>query len=353
MPPPIVKANKILVRMPNWIGDVVMSLPAFERIHKRFPNAEIVVAARSAVADLLRSVPGVTGVLPVDWQRSVGGVMDFLQFSGLLRNEKFDLAVLFQNAFRAALLVRLAGIPRRVGYDRDARGWLLTHPVALPDKSAPSGHESAYYLELVRRMGWAETTPPVHQFKILPEPATLKEMRRWLGRAGVTGRPLRVAIAPGASNGTARQWPAERFAQLADRLATERNAAIVLCGSPAERELGSRIEGKMKERAHSYFDDLSLMEMHAMFSCMDVVISNDSGASHLAATVGVPQVVIFGPTDEKTTAPLNPRAQLVRQPVECSPCFLQTCPIDHRCMTRLEVEQVWQAVEKIRRKAGA
>lgn len=273
--------------------------------------------------------------------------MDFLQLAGVLRNERFDLAVLFQNAFRAALLVRLAGIPRRAGYRRDGRGWLLTHPVPVPDPSPDLAHDSAYHLELVRRLGWTETTPPVHQCQVLAAPVVLKEVRKWLGRAGITGRPFRVAIAPGAANGTARCWPSERYAELADRLATERNAAVVLCGAPDERMLGSEIAGRMKTRAHFYFDDLSLMEMHALFSCMDVVISNDSGAAHLAATTGVPQVVIYGPTDEKKTRPLNPRVRIVRQPVECSPCHLQRCPIDHRCMTRLQVAQVWQALEEL------
>ncbi len=347
MPPRIDAAKKILVRMPNWIGDVVLALPALERIRKYFPGAEIIAAAREVTAGLLRRVPAVNGVISVDEHRLSGGGLDFLLLASLLRREQFDLAVLLQNSLRPALLVRLAGIPKRAGYRRYSRGWLLNYGVRPPEENGEVLHESRYYLELIRQLGWAENTPPVNQYKVLPDPVTHQRVRKLLNSQGITGRPLRVAIAPGAANGTARCWPAERFVELADRLASEKMAAIVLCGAPSERVLGSRIAGQMTARAHVYFDDLSLMEMQALFSCMDVVVSNDSGAAHLAATTGVPQVVIFGPTDSRRTAPLNPRARIVRQPAGCSPCHMRQCPIDHRCMERLEVEQVWKAIDEI------
>ena len=337
--------------MPNWIGDVVLALPALERIRKYFPSAEIIAASREVAVGLLRRVPAVNGVIPVDEHRLTGGGLDFLLLASLLRREQFDLAVLLQNSLRPALLVRLAGIPKRAGYRRHGRGWLLNYDIAPPVENGEVLHESRYYLELIRQLGWAENTPPVNQYKVLPDPATHKRMKKWLNSEGITGRPLRVAISPGAANGTARCWSAERYAELADRLANEKMAAIVLCGSPSERVLGSRIAGQMTTRAHVYFDDLSLMEMQALFSCMDVVVSNDSGAAHLAATTGVPQVVIFGPTDPRRTAPLNPRARIVRQPVGCSPCHMRGCPIDHRCMERLQVEEVLQAIGEIQ--AGA
>lgn len=345
LPVTIQEPRKILVRAPNWVGDIVMSLPALKGLCEKFPGAELSVLVHSHLAGLYEGVPGVNRVIGYDKKGRHGGASGLFRLAGELRQENFDLAVLWQNAFEAALIVRLAGIPQRLGYSRDARGWLLTHPVPVAHPPAIPAHESYYYLELLRRAGLLDELPAVDRVNLSPDPARVQEMQSRLAESGARDRALRVVLAPGAAYGSAKCWLPERFAEVADRLVETRDAAILLCGTPAEARLGEEIARRMKSPPISFIGKTTLPEFFALLSCANFFIGNDSGAMHLAAAAGLPQVIIFGPTDENGTAPLHPRARLVRQPTGCSPCFLRHCPIDHRCMTRVTVEEVWRTVE--------
>lgn len=350
MSTPITDAQKILVRVPNWVGDAVMSLPALEAVRARFPKAEVVVLARPHVADLYARQKNVNRVVVFEHKGKHQGFGGLLRLAGELRRERFDMAMLFQNAFQAALIAFLAGIPRRVGYSRDARRLLLTHPIAVPRAQEVPPHESYYYLELVRRAGWLGTMPVLGRIPVAPPgPAAVERVRALLRERGLTNgagsrRPF-VVLAPGAAYGSAKCWLPERYAALADRLVEAFDAAVLLCGPPAEARLGEAIAAQMRSKPVSLIGETSLEEFLAVLASADLFIGNDSGAMHLAAGLDVPQVVIFGPTDELGTGPLNPRARLVKKPVSCSPCFLRHCPVDHRCMTRIEVDEVWPAVE--------
>ena len=348
MPAPITDSRKILVRAPNWVGDAVLSLPAVEAVRARFPRAELAVLARPTVAEVFAQRSEVQRVLLFDHRGQHRGVAGLLRLAGELRRERFDLAVLFQNAFQAALLALLAGIPRRVGYARDARGPLLTHPIPVPRRAEIPPHETFYYLELVRRAGWVESLPVVERIPLaVPGHAVVERVKHKLREhhLGEGGGRLRVVIAPGATYGSAKCWLPERYAALADRLVEAFNAAVLLCGPPAEARLGDAIAARMKAKPVSLIGQTTLEEFLAVLSTADLFIGNDSGAMHLAAGLGLPQVCIFGPTDEAGTGPLNPRAHRVKQPVSCSPCFLRHCPVDHRCMTRVTVDEAWHAVE--------
>jgi len=348
MAPPVAAAKKILVRAPNWVGDAVISLPALDAVRRKFPAAELVVLARPSVAGLYRERAGISGVIVFDHRGRHRGVRGVWRLAGELRAQRFDLAVLFQNAFRAALLAALAGIPQRLGYARDARGPLLTHAIPVPRPAEVPPHETYYYLELVRRAGWLESLPVVERIPLLPSPPLVGEMGERLRKLGLdegAPRRLRVVLAPGANYGSAKCWLPERYAALADRLVEAANAAVLLCGTSAEAQLGEAIATQMRTKPISLIGQTSLEEFLALLPHTDLFIGNDSGAMHLAAGVGLPQVIIFGPTDEAGTGPINPRARLVKEPVSCSPCFLRHCPVDHRCMTRVGIERVWQAVE--------
>jgi heptosyltransferase-2 len=192
-----------------------------------------------------------------------------------------------------------------------------------------------------------------------PAPDVVERMKHRLRERGLDAgaNRLRVVIAPGATYGSAKCWLPERYAALADRLVEAFGAAVLLCGPPAEARLGDAIAAQMKTKPVSLIGQTTLEEFVAVLATSDFFIGNDSGAMHLAAGLGLPQVCIFGPTDENGTGPLNPRARLVKQPVSCSPCFLRHCPVDHRCMTRISVDEVWQAVvaaleEQPRSRAG-
>lgn len=348
---PINQAQKILVRVPNWVGDVVISLPALRTLRERFPAAHLAVLARPTVAGVYGSVAGVDRVIVFQHQGRHRGWSGWLRLAGELRAERFDLAVLFQNAFQAALIAFLAGIPRRLGYARDARGPLLTHPIrqARPGEIPP--HGTYYYLELLRRAGWLDTLPVVKEVRLAPPADAVEQMRqrlraRGLELGGESRRPL-VVVAPGAAYGSAKCWLPERYAAVADRLVEAFDAAVLLCGTPAEGALGDAIAARMRNQPISLIGQTTVEEFLALLPLADLFLGNDSGATHLAAAVGLPQVVIFGPTDEAGTAPLNPAARLVKHPVSCSPCLLRHCPVDHRCMTRVGVEDVWLAVAAV------
>ncbi len=339
--------RKILLRLPNWLGDAVLCLPALERLRAHFPQAEIVALARPRAADLLLSHPSLNRVWVFERPGRHQGLRGLLALARELRQERFELAVLFQNAFEAALLVWLAGIPQRVGYRCDARGPLLTAAIAVPRPREIPAHETYYYLELLRRAGWLDSLPAIERVSLPPAPGLVERVRQRLRDSGAADKPLRVVIAPGVLNGSARCWPPERYAALADRLVEAHNAAVLLCGAPAEIPLGQEIRSRMRFPAISLMGQDTPAEMLCLLTFVDLFIGNDSGASHLAAAAGVPQVVIFGPTDETRTGPLNPRARIVKHAVSCQPCFLPQCPVDHRCLQRVSVDDVWQAVEAV------
>lgn len=349
MPQPNLEPAKILVRVPNWVGDAVLCLPALETLREKFPAAELIVLARPNVADLYRGRPGVEHVLVFDHRGRHRGLAGWLRLAGELRRERFDLAVLFQNAFQAALIAFWARIPRRLGYARDARGPLLTEAISVPRQQEIPPHETYYYLELLRRAGWLAALPVVERIPLTPAPAVVERMRTRLREDGLENGAgsgqLQVVLAPGASYGSAKCWLPERYAELADRLVETYDAAVLLCGTAAEASLRQAIADRMQAQPISLVGATTLEEFLAVLSFSDLFIGNDSGAMHLAAGLGLPQVVLFGPTDEAGTGPLNPRARLVKHAVSCSPCFLRHCPVDHRCMTRIGVDDVWPAVQ--------
>ena len=334
---------KILVRATNWVGDAVMSLPALRAIRGRWPQAEIAVLARPWVADLYRGQDCADRLLVYEHRGRHRGFLGREGLSRELRGERFDVAVLLQNAFEAAWLAWRAGIPERIGYARDGRSWLLTRPLAAPGRGELQRHQSYYYLELLRRAGWIERLPAVEAIHLrVPEEARRSAERRLLA-AGARDGATRIALAPGAAYGSAKCWPAERYAALADGLIAACDADVIVFGAPQEKEMAERIVRSMQQRAVNLAGTTSIGELPALLGACRLFVGNDSGAMHVAAAVGLPVVGIFGPTDPEATRPVTPLFTLVREPVFCSPCLLRHCPIDHRCMTRISVEQVFRA----------
>jgi heptosyltransferase-2 len=336
---------KILVRVPNWVGDTVMCIPALEAIRSCWPEAEIALLGRAWVSGLFQGKTWANRVLVFEHTGRHAGLLGLERLAREIRNERFDTAVLFQNAFQAAWLAWRAGVPQRMGYACDARSWLLTQAIALPEPGEAPAHESYYYLELLRRAGWIEQLPKLERIHLQVSPEAIQRAEEILENAGVPGAPrvVRVAMAPGAAYGSAKCWPVERYAALADRLIAEFGADVILFGSGAEREVAGKIAAAMKRKAVQLAGETSIADLPALFASCDLFIGNDSGAMHVAAAVGLAVVAVFGPTDPEGTAPMTPRRTLVQQRVACSPCFLRHCPIDHRCMTRVEVDAVYSA----------
>jgi heptosyltransferase II len=312
--------SKILIRATNWVGDAVMCVPALSAIRERFPRAHIAILAKPWVADLYRRESFADEVI-------LYNPASRWRMARELRTRRFDCAILLQNAFEAALITWLAGIPTRIGYKRDGRGLLLTKSVAVPKRGEIPRHERFYYLDLLRRAGIVDRLPWSDAIRLTRPPVD---------------RKLRmIGVSPGAAYGTAKQWLPERFAETAGALAIARGASIALFGSQSERALCSQIAEMLDgHQVANHAGETTLAQFIDLAGQCELFLTNDSGAMHIASAMGVPTVAIFGATDDVATGPTGPHTRVVRQQVECSPCLLRECPIDHRCMTRVSADRV-------------
>ncbi|MEK6603257.1 MAG: lipopolysaccharide heptosyltransferase II, partial [Nitrospirota bacterium] len=259
-----------------------------------------------------------------------------------LNRGRYDLAILLQNAFEAAAVTALAGIPNRYGYATDGRSFLLTHRVPLTPKVRRK-HQVEYYLELLRPLG-IPVEPAAPTLRTTPgEDAAASEL---LQAFGVKPDQVVIGLNPGSVYGSAKRWLPERFAQVADRLAAEHGACVLIFGGKGEEELGTAIAGMMTAPTIVYSGRTTVRQLMALIKRCRLFITNDTGPMHVAAAFGVPLVAIFGPTNPVTTSPYGPGHELVRHPVECAPCLLRECPIDHRCMQGLGVDAVHAAARR-------
>jgi heptosyltransferase-2 len=338
---------KILVRATNWVGDAVMSIPALRAIRSRWPQAEIVILARPWVADLYREQGYADRILVYENKAAHKGFWGRERLIRVLRREKFDVAVLFQNAFDAAWIAWRARIPQRIGYARYGRSVLLTHAIPVPQEGEIPAHEAYDYLELLRRAGWLEGLPQVTEISITVTEEARRNALERLAAAGADKNAIRIALASGAAYGSAKCWEPERYAAVADQLIASFDSEVILFGAPQESETAARIVAAMRGRARNLVGATAVGDLPALLSNCDLFIGNDSGAMHVAGAVGVPVIGIFGSTDPQGTRPMTARFTLIREPVDCSPCFLRKCPIDHRCMTRISAERVFDAARSL------
>ncbi len=330
--------RKIIVRQTNWLGDVIMALPFLAALRQKEPESHIAVLARPRVAAILQHQPGIDQFIVCDDEGLHRGMAMF-QLASDLRNQKFDAAYLLPNSFSSALMMFLAAIPERIGFATDLRKPLLTRAIRKTAKLRAM-HETVLYLRLLDiDYGIAGAVRP--ELILLDEERQAARQR--LDTMGVkSGRPL-VGVIPGAAYGAAKRWPAERFVALSDRLTGEMGAETILFGSAGERDVAERIETLSCGKIHNVAGQTRLRELAALLAECGIVVTNDTGAMHVAAAVGTPVVAVFGPTNPVTTSPVGPRHTLIRHPMDCSPCLLRHCPIDHRCMTAIEVEEVFEA----------
>ena len=318
-----------------------MSLPALRAIRERFPAAEIAVLARPWVADLYARETAIDRVIPYTAPSGLNGLSQKWRAARSLAHERFELAILLQNAFEAAAITWLAGIPRVIGYNRDGRGWLLTHPVDVPRRKEIPPHQRFYYLELLRRAGLIQQLPETPDIRL--EGSTEAGTA---GRALFAEKGLRlpvIGVSPGAAYGSAKRWLPERFAAAASRVAQQMDASVAVFGSAAEAALCAEVANNITAPVQNFAGHTSLREFMAMAAACELFLTNDSGAMHIASALGVPTVTVFGATDDVATGPTGPLARVVRHRVECSPCLLRECPIDHRCMTGVGSDAVADA----------
>jgi len=262
------------------------------------------------------------------------------------RRGNFDLAILLPNSLETALVASLARVPLRIGYATDGRQRLLTHPLDLPDWRS-SQHEVFYYLNIIARLEWLVNreqtflnTQPDASLEVT-EPRKVAALD-FLHGQGITGRRPVIAICPGSINSRAKRWPAERYAALADRFIDEFDADVLLIGSAAEEGVSLEVSGRMHNKPVMLTGKTELSQLVAVLSLVDLLVTNDTGPAHIAAGLGRPTLVIFGPTNPLTTRPFSPVAEIVRSAPDCAPCMLRDCPIDHRCMIAIEPDHVFE-----------
>jgi heptosyltransferase-2 len=360
--------GRLIIRAPNPLGDAIMALPAMAALRAAFARAHLIVAAVPAVAPLFEEMTAAAPnqVIVVDKRRE----------PAQLREAQADAAVLFTNSFRTAWVARRAAVAERWGYRAHARSLLLTRGIARPRRRV---HQSEYYLHLVRELG---VPAPVVESRAMMSPglqgdgdvvgasafaeatadnsapgdrhwptiritaATRARTDAFLNSLGVDRSAPLVGLAPGAAYGHAKRWPPDRVAQVISRLSA-RGVTSMLVGAGGDREAGREIESALPagSRTVNLIGRTDIRLLAGLLAACRVFVSNDSGAMHLAAAVGVPVTAIFGPTDERVTAPIGDHDVILHQ-VFCRPCMLRDCPIDHRCMRRVTVDAVFDAVAR-------
>jgi heptosyltransferase-2 len=334
--------DRIVVRGANWVGDAVMTIPALRLLRRLFPKAHITLATRAWAKGLFADVQFIDA-LQVHEGRGLRSVVKQVR---QWRQANFDLAVLFPNSLETALVASLARVPLRIGYATDGRQSLLTHPLDVPEWRA-SKHEVFYYLRIVAELEWLtrheqsflDTQPDGSLEVSVGRQAAARDSLR---RHGVVneGRTL-VALCPGSVNSRAKRWPSERYAALADRLIDELAVEVLLIGSARETEVSLDVSQQMLNKATVLTGQTDLAELVGILSLVDLLVTNDTGPAHIAAALGRPTLVIFGPTNPLTTRPFSPFAEIVREPPDCAPCMLRDCPIDHRCMTAITPDEMF------------
>jgi heptosyltransferase-2 len=405
----------LLVRTPNWLGDIVMALPAIATIRAHFAGARLTLAAPDGFTPFCAAVPGVDAVLPLPrgsaW-RTWRAQRDAIRAGG------FDLVILLTNSFGSAWVMAQAGVPERWGYRTDLRGRLLTRAAERPRRASRAGsrsrqraktdadaltpsngdrrvravaaspHHSHYYLALTEALGITQAgtvtpvTPIATTSSAAPAPLAAAatpapsaapaagaaltasvapagfapiviagELRarahQLLHERGWAGADALVGVAPGAAYGHAKRWPAESMADVIARLRA-RGLVPVLLGAAGDRDAARAIESALASRgaAGPLINLVGQTDLPMLMGVLDsctAVLSNDSGAMHLASAVGRPVVALFGPTNEHATSPLGPHT-IVRTDAWCRPCMLRECPIDHRCMRGIAPETVFDHV---------
>jgi len=322
--------ERLLIRLPNWLGDALMARPLLHALRRHFPGARRVAVGPAGLLEALavedpeletHAWPGTSG--------------EKARLAETLRANRPDAALVLPASFSSAWFAWRSGARRRVGYAAEGRTPLLTDALRRPPRG--ERHLSEEYAALGERLGAAPVTPP----PLAPAEAWRTAAGERLVEAGVGSESLAV-LAPGAAYGPAKRWAPERFARLGDSLAA-RGLAVVLVGAAEDRAACEDVATRMRSPVASLCGKTSLAELTAVCARASLVVSNDSGVAHLAAATGTRTVAIFGSTSSAWTAPLGPDVRVVRRAPPCAPCFRRSCAIGYRCLTAVEVADLERA----------
>jgi heptosyltransferase-2 len=337
---------KIVVRGTNWVGDAVMTIPALRQLRRVFPDAEITLHTRSWARGIFQDADFIDKILPFESESS--NLKTVVSQAKIWGENDFDLAVVLPNSFQSALIAKLGKAKRRIGYATDKRSILLTDALPVPAWK-DERHEIFYYLNIIAEIekkffGKTKVWQSDPQFNLTVSEKSKTQAQRFLSENGINLSKKIIAFAAGSTNSRAKRWQTESFARLNDKISAELNANVILIGSPDELDVSLEVAEKSNIKPIILTGKTTLAEATAILSVCDLLISNDTGPAHIAAALGTKTLVIFGPTNPTTTQPWN--SEIVYKNVECSPCMLRDCPIDHRCMTRISADEVFQLIKE-------
>lgn len=326
-----------VVRLPSWLGDTIMAVPTIRALERAVD--ELTLWGSDQHCRLLRATGVRAGALAWSRRRGVAAIADVIAGARQLAELKPQGVVLLPNAFEPALTAALARVRRRIGYATDTRSWLLTDPVTPPDAFEPL-HDGDRYAGLLSTLN---IDPPHAEDVLLEMPrAALQRARTLLGDHG----PL-LGIVPGCANDPAKRWPAASYAALAERMAERWGAVTVILGGPQDRVVAGAIEAACGRRCINLAGRTNILELAAILRLCRAVVSNDTGAAHLAAALSCPTLVVFGPTDPRRTRPRGPHVRIASIGAFCQPCLAKVCPLDHRCMTGLTPDLVASSLDPL------
>jgi heptosyltransferase-2 len=340
--------RNLLVRGTNWIGDAIMTLPALTALRKALPETKISLLVKPWVAPVFENNPNIDEIILYDDKHK--GIIGKLKLSRILNKKHFSSAILFQNAFDAALITFLAGIKNRCGYNRDGRGFLLTSALPLPHNKDKT-HQIYYYLNLVEQLGFKAGYSEPYIFLKLEERLHAREMLNHIRK------PI-LAINPGATYGSAKRWFPDRFAEIANWFISDTGGSAIIFGGKTEVDIADEIYKKVipgfrtPDSLVSLAGKTSLRELISLISECDVFVTNDSGPMHIAYAVRTPLIAIFGSTDPVLTGPppgVDGNNYIAIKPdLSCSPCFERSCKMnDLRCMYAITSDEVYYDIKKI------
>ncbi len=336
--------DKIIVRSPNWVGDAILSTPALSALKRKHPKAHVSLLARRSVSDCFLHNPAIDEIMTLPEKNDLSYWLRAFR----LRREKYDKALLFPNSFSSALFFCISGAKEILGYRRDGRGFLLSSALE-PTRKLLMDHQVNYYLHLIEvptynhlrdkslynQLVWVITEEEKEEAGKLLEKHKIKRPDRLIG------------INPGATYGPAKRWFPRRFADVADELIRKKSATILLFGRAEEEEITGEICGHMREKCVNLSGKTNLRQLGALLGTCKLLITNDSGAMHIASAVKTPVVAIFGSTDPKRTGPWGKGHTVLYKKLDCSPCFARKCPHgDYRCFKEIRAEDVLVAVEE-------
>lgn len=330
--------ENIIVRMPNWIGDLVMATPVLFALKKRYPKAKLTVMVKNPLGDLLLKDPHIDELFRFDKASGFARRNERRDIVEKLAQGKYDLGVLLTNSFSSAWWFARGGIARRVGFATDMRSLLLTDPVPLP-KEIESQHEIKTYGEILRPLKIQVEQEP----KLFLSQEEIDQAKKALAEFGVPLDQPIIGINPGAAYGSAKCWLPERFREVTLQMLEKTDATILFFGDRAGSDLVKEICQGLPKRVINFAGVTTLRELMAFIELTTVLLTNDSGPMHMACALGTKVVALFGSTEDKLTGPFK-NAIVIRKPVSCSPCFKRTCPIDFRCMKEISVSEVVAAL---------